>query len=280
MLVYKFLSLGRNPAESWTLPDRNPNGCSSHWPKGRKVVQRRLSSRVSEAKNMINKQKKSRKFSKMHLAKRGRASKEQVMDDCVCKHGGEGIRKMKKYIQKALDFGVESGYLIPKDAAYRVLRVSSDLVSDGNYLKDSRSSGRVVSQDRNRSPDRTPNKLKDCEVHDTRARRSNRKRRSRSGSSPRRQRSRKRKRGRKRGRSANKEEEEQVLEGDDYEFDNQPEKKGSAENASKEKRNDDRSNESDGEKTTMKREEEGSDLSVDEEDTDEDEKKGDDGNKS
>ncbi|XP_076289759.1 uncharacterized protein LOC143213618 [Lasioglossum baleicum] len=272
MLVYEFLD------RQWrTLHDSNRNGYSSHSPKCPNEGQDSPSSRVSEAKHKINKRKKSGN-SKMYLAKRGEVFKEPVMNTCVCKHGGEGIRKMKKYIQKALDFGIESGYLIPKDQAYRVLRVSSDLVSDGNYLKDIKSSSREVSQGRNGRLDRTPNKLRNCEVHDARCRRSHRKRRSRSGSGSRRRTSRRRKRGRKRSRSINRQQE--VVEDDDCQFDKQPEKKNSTENASKEIRHNDQSNESDGEKTTIKKEEEGSDMSVDEDETDEDEKKGDDGNKS
>lgn len=90
---------------------------------------------------------------------------------------------MKNYIQKALDFGVESGYLIPKDAAYKVLRVSSDLMRDSNYMSKSRHADRVVSRNTERSPRRTPIRFEDYEVQDARRRtRSRRRRRSRSGS--------------------------------------------------------------------------------------------------
>lgn len=39
-----------------------------------------------------------------------------------------GVQKAKRYICEALDFGVQSGYLMPKDTKGRLLRVSSDLL--------------------------------------------------------------------------------------------------------------------------------------------------------
>ena len=108
-----------------------------------------------------------------------------------------GIRKMKRYIQKAIDFGVESGYLIPKDAAYKVFRVSSDLMNEGNYESKDRKSDSTVSQVEDRRPRRTPIRFEDNEVQDTkerqrrnRRRRGSWRRRSRSGSRRRRKRTR------------------------------------------------------------------------------------------
>ncbi|KOC65635.1 hypothetical protein WH47_00659, partial [Habropoda laboriosa] len=113
-----------------------------------------------------------------------------------------GVKKMKKYIQKAIDFGVESGYLIPKDAAYKLLRVSSDLMNDGNYAGKVRKSVSRVSQVRDKSPRRTPIKFEDYEVQEARRRRkrrrSGRRRRRRSRSGSRRRRRSRRRRGRRR----------------------------------------------------------------------------------
>jgi len=38
------------------------------------------------------------------------------------------MKEAKKYMKKALNFGVESGYLVPFDPTYRILHMSSDLM--------------------------------------------------------------------------------------------------------------------------------------------------------
>ncbi|XP_068982397.1 probable splicing factor, arginine/serine-rich 7 [Bombus flavifrons] len=196
-------------------------------------------------------------------------------------HGCFGIRKMKRYIQKAIDFGVESGYLIPKDAAYKVLRVSSDLMNEGNYESKDRKSDSTVSQVEDRRPRRTPIRFEDYEVQDARGRRrrsrrrSSRRRRSRSGSRRRRRRSRRRSRrrhGRRRDESGAEEEVVEIENDDDYDFEKQGEKRKSPDNANVSEKNE-RLNQSDGEKKAEKAEDDGSDLSIDEDESDDEEGK-------
>ncbi|XP_031833442.2 uncharacterized protein LOC116427345, partial [Nomia melanderi] len=163
-LVYKFLSLGGRPGDPRTPPAYDQD--TAHSPKRRKELRHSLNSQVAGTRNMVNKRKESNKNSKAHRIKRGYTDRDAAKSSCMCKRGGEGIDRMKMYIQKALDFGVESGYLIPKDTAYKVLRVSSDLVSDGNYVRDGRNSDRAVSRDRDRSPHRTQIKLDDYGVQE------------------------------------------------------------------------------------------------------------------
>ncbi|CAL7950056.1 unnamed protein product [Xylocopa violacea] len=280
-LVYKYL--GESVKEGGAKASRNCDGAKCRFcnrPKPREEVLNSLDSRAG--RGMANKRKESAKNSKIHRVKRRQTSREQTLSSCMQRAtGGEGIKKMKKYIQKAINFGVESGYLIPKDGAYRVLRVSSDLMNDCNYTFKVRKRDSTVSQVRDRSPRRTPIRFEDYEVQDARrrrrrrgrrrGRRRSRRRRSRSGSRRRRRRS--RRRGRRRSASADGEEVVQIENDDDnYDFDKQGEKKKSSENAKRDEGNE-QLNQSDGEKTTDKREDDASDMSMDDEDSDEDEEK-------
>ncbi|KYN21610.1 hypothetical protein ALC57_05986 [Trachymyrmex cornetzi] len=45
-----------------------------------------------------------------------------------CMDRKHGTKEAEKYMKKALNFGVESGYLIPSDPTYRIVHVSSDLM--------------------------------------------------------------------------------------------------------------------------------------------------------
>ncbi|XP_078038483.1 uncharacterized protein LOC144470813 [Augochlora pura] len=260
MLVYQYLRLGPQPAES--------NSFLPQSPKRRRTVRKSLHPRVTNAKNMVKEHRKIYKSNEApRIIKREKYPRYR-RDDF------EATNDMKRYIQKALNFGIEANYLIPTDDSGRVVRVTSNLANDGIYLRDAGSIDNTVSQDKERSPHRSPVQWADGDVQEPRSRRSRRKRRR---SRSRRRRSRRRKRGRRRSRSDNAEYE--VGEDDDYEFDNQPERKSSSETAAaaaKEKRNERATNESDGEKTIARKEEDGSDLSLDDDETDEDEKKGDD----
>lgn len=96
-------------------------------------------------------------------------------------------------MKKALEFGVESGYLIPSDPTYKILRVSSDLMKS-----DSRRSKSVCDTPhfKNRN---SPSRLEDAQVQEQKKRRRRRGRRRqdrklRSSSRMRRSRSRRRKR--------------------------------------------------------------------------------------
>lgn len=126
-----------------------------------------------------------------------------------------GATKARKYMKKALEFGVESGYLIPSDPTYKVLRVSSDLMkSDSRRRNKISTCDGTVSQEVDNTRD-TPGRLEDLQVQEQRRRRrgrrrrgrrrrsrsdSRRRRRSRRGRRRRRRRSRTRSRSRSRSR--------------------------------------------------------------------------------
>ncbi|KOX75886.1 hypothetical protein WN51_12316 [Melipona quadrifasciata] len=133
-LVYKFLSLGGSKEDAREAL-RNYNITKCQFCKRLKRREEVLDCPNSRpGGSMANKRKDTTRNSKVHRVKRRQTSRDQTLSSCMHKSsGGEGMKKMKRYIQKALDFGVESGYLIPKDAAYKVLRVSSDLMNDANY---------------------------------------------------------------------------------------------------------------------------------------------------
>ncbi|XP_076762784.1 uncharacterized protein LOC143430402 [Xylocopa sonorina] len=287
-LVYKYLS--ESVKEGGAEASRNCDGAKCRFcsrPKPREEVLNSLDSRAG--RGMANKRKESAKNSKIHRVKRRQTSREQTLSSCMHRTTSrEGVRRMKKYIQKAINFGVESGYLIPKDEAYRVLRVSSDLTNDSNYTFRVRKRDSTVSQARDRSPRRTsPIRFEDYEVQDARrrrrrGRRRRRSRRSRSRSGSRRRRRRSRRRGRRRSaklfqrttrsRSADGEEVVQIENDDDnYDSDKQDERKKNPENAKRDEGNE-QLNQSDGEKTIdKKREDDASDMSMDDEESDEDE---------
>nr|XP_012137325.1 PREDICTED: arginine/serine-rich protein PNISR-like [Megachile rotundata] len=281
-LVYKYLCLGDGKESRENAAENYIRKC--RFCKRQKHPREVLDSPDSRSiKNMANKRKDSTRNSKLHRVKHRSTNKDQTLSSCMHRSsGGEGIKKMKRYIQKALDFGVESGYLIPKDAAYKVLRVSSALMSDVHY--EGRKSTSPVSPAKNKGARRTPIRFEDYEVQEARRRRRRgrrRRRRSRSGSR-RRRRSRRRRsrRGRRRSGSANPVD---VVEAnnDEYDYKDQAEKRNTTDNASRGEEKE-RTNQSDREKISDKMEEdEGSDLSVDEDETDdEDEKKRDDTTKS
>ncbi|KAK1132860.1 hypothetical protein K0M31_014228 [Melipona bicolor] len=178
-LVYKFLSLGGSKEDAREAL-RNYNITKCQFCKRLKRREEVLDCPNSRpGGSMANKRKDTTRNSKVHRVKRRQTSRDQTLSSCVHKSSGgegksdksykqtadfycisgklqaakthsaicenvlniQGIKKMKRYIQKALDFGVESGYLIPKDAAYKVLRVSSDLMNDANYASRDRSAG-------------------------------------------------------------------------------------------------------------------------------------------
>ncbi|XP_070156860.1 serine/arginine-rich splicing factor 11 [Polyergus mexicanus] len=206
------------------------------------------------------------------------------LQKCV---GGEGSRKARKYIKKALDFAVESGYLIPSDSTYKVLRVSSDL------MKNDPRTSRINTCDRTLSKERdTPTKLEDVQVQEQRRRRRRRRRstrrpRSRSDSRRRRRRSRggRRRRRRRRSRSrspsrvrsrySSPQNPEEVAEdeADDYEMDENDRKSNIHTDDIEREPKTIRSNQSDEGQSMKKTKENGSDLSVDEDETDDEEKK-------
>ncbi|XP_076166256.1 uncharacterized protein LOC143146131 [Ptiloglossa arizonensis] len=191
-LVYKFLSLGCGEGRKKSS-DATYEYCRfcKHGKRRGEVV----NSLDSHGKNMVNKRRDTKKNSRVHRVKRRHTARDQTLSRCThSRIRGEGVKKMKKYIQKALDFGVESGYLIPKDAEYRILRVSSDLMHDGNYMSKSRNSDRLVSQERDETPRQTPIRFEDYEVQDAKRRKSSHRKRKRSRSNSRR----KRKRGKRR----------------------------------------------------------------------------------
>lgn len=67
--------------------------------------------------------------SKLHTVRQRRRTSKNHSCLSSCVHrcvGGEAVKKMQ--IMKALDFGIQSGYLVPTDKTYRILHVSSDLL--------------------------------------------------------------------------------------------------------------------------------------------------------
>ncbi|KAK9309465.1 hypothetical protein QLX08_000937 [Tetragonisca angustula] len=280
-LVYKFLSLGGSKEDAReALRNYNITKCQfCKRLKRREEVVDCPNSRPGGS--MANKRKDTTRNSKVRRVKRRQTSRDQTLSSCMHKSsGGEGIKKMKRYIQKALDFGVESGYLIPKDAAYKVLRVSSDLMNDVNYASKDRRSDGVVSQVRGRSPRRTPIRFEDYEVQDARRRRRGRRRgrrrrrrsrrgRRRSRSRSKRGRRRRSRGGRKRDASGAEEEVVDIENEDEYDFGKQGEQRKSPEAATRSGEND-HLNQSNSEK---KKEDDASDLSMDEEETDDEEEK-------
>ncbi|XP_076234041.1 uncharacterized protein LOC143178976 [Calliopsis andreniformis] len=187
-LVFKFLSLGSREVGKCSFSDSSTKCPFCKRPKRHGEVLNSLDDPAAIVKSMANKRKdSSRKSKRVHHVKRRQTAKNQKLSACMYKcEGNKDAKKMKKYIQKALEFGVESGYLIPKDAAYKVLRVSSDLMCDGHHVNKARYLDRAVSRDR--SPHRAPIKFEDCEVQDARRRRRSRRRRRRSRSRSRRRR--------------------------------------------------------------------------------------------
>lgn len=100
-------------------------------------------------------------------------------------------------MRKVLNFGIESGYLIPSDPTYKILRVSSDLMKS-----DSRRS-KSVSDTAFFKDHNSPTRFEDLQVQEQRRRRRRKSkgRKLRSSSRIRRSRSRRRKRrSRSRGR--------------------------------------------------------------------------------
>ncbi|XP_050460453.1 probable splicing factor, arginine/serine-rich 5 [Cataglyphis hispanica] len=194
--------------------------------------------------------------------------------------GGKDTRKVRKYIKKALDFAVESGYLIPSDSTYKVLRVSSDLMKSDPRTNRINTCDKALSKERE-----SPTKQDDLQVQEQRRRRGRRPRRRsrirgrRLRSRSRRRRSRRGRRRRSRSRSRSRysspqsSEEVAENEADDYEMDENDRKSNiHADDIEREPKTT-RSNQSDEGQSMKKTEENGSDLSVDEDETDDDEEK-------
>ncbi|CAL1675135.1 unnamed protein product [Lasius platythorax] len=207
------------------------------------------------------------------------------LQKCV---GGEGTRKARKYIKKALDFAVESGYLIPSDSTCKVLHVSSDLMKSDPRTSRINTCDRALSKERD-----TPTRLEDLQVQEQRRRRRRRRsrrargRRSRSDLRKRRRsrgrRRRRRRRRRSRSRSPSRvrsrysspQNPEEVAEdeADDYEMDENDRKSNIHTDDREREPKTTRSNQPDEGQSMKKTEENGSDLSVDEDETDDEEEK-------
>ncbi|TGZ52296.1 Uncharacterized protein DBV15_09239 [Temnothorax longispinosus] len=216
--------------------------------------------------------KNSGRVSKLHNVKRRPISKDlpiSHLQKCV---DSKDTRKARKYMKKALDFGVESGYLIPSDPTHKILRVSSDLMKS-NSRRSKSICDTALSKNRN-----IPTRLEDLQVQEQKRRRRRRGRlgrRSRSGSRTRRRsrrrrsrRSRSRSKGRRRKSSPQNPEEVAEDKADDYEMDeNDPKRDIHTDDVEREPKTV-RSSRPDEEQSTKKAEEDGSDLSGDEDETD------------
>lgn len=232
--------------------------------------------------------------SKLHAVRQHRTSKNHAgLSACIHRCvGGEGLRKVRNYIMKALDFGVESGYLVPTDRTYRMLRVSSDLLakkkrqSTRNRTRCSRKTCEKWAARRNYDDEmedeetRSSPRFEDYPVQDARRKRKPHRRRSVSKSRSRR-RSRSKQR-RRRGRSSgNPKEAGEDDDEEDYDTaDNSVKKTSDKEHTSKELKSSRSKTQYNG-KSNGKEADDISEVSVDEDDTDEDDdKKGNDNTKS
>ncbi|XP_011496576.1 PREDICTED: peptidyl-prolyl cis-trans isomerase G-like [Ceratosolen solmsi marchali] len=101
-----------------------------------------------------------------------------------------GVQKAKQYICQALNFGVQSGYLMLKDSKGQLLKVSSDLYQttdkNKNYSIKCLHSGDADStaerkQTRKRQLDSAEKSHDNCDINEARRNKSNKKGRSRSG---------------------------------------------------------------------------------------------------
>ncbi|KAG7202902.1 hypothetical protein KM043_010045 [Ampulex compressa] len=264
-LVYDFLSYAKKYGEQNAARDNIGKCHYCQLQKRQDEVLDSVDSKRSQGKSMGYKPyKDTGRNSKSGGTKNHRISRAQAS---TTHRAAGGSEKARKYVKRALDFGLESGYLIPSDT-YNVLRVSSELMNTKAQKSAIGKHERALSRDR--SPRQTPARFEDYEVQDAgrrrRSRRRRGRRRSRSGSKRRRRMS--RRRGRKRSRSENPEE---AVGGDDYGLDNNGEERNiHAGDVERDPKNA-RMNSPDGEKTVVKGEDEGTDLSADEDETDEEE---------
>ncbi|KAK2580591.1 hypothetical protein KPH14_007713 [Odynerus spinipes] len=235
---------------------------------------------------------------KQHRSPKNHASLSPCIHRCVggesellartnehSKHRSADWRRVRNYIMKALDFGVESGYLVPTDRSYRMLRVSSDLLNKHkrkrtpSKARKHRSKACVESwcsregdkyeelDDDNRSPTR----FEEYPVQDAKRKR-RRSSRKRSRSRSRRRRS-SRRSTRKRKGEENPEEAGEDDEDEDYEIDENAGKKTICTEHTSNDSKSTRSKTQDTGKTNAQGNDDISDVSVDEDDTDEEEDK-------
>ncbi|XP_047363924.1 serine/arginine-rich splicing factor 4-like [Vespa velutina] len=225
--------------------------------------------------------------SKLHAVRQRRRSSKNHAGLSSCVHGcvgSEGLQKIRDHIMKALDFGIESGYLVPTDATCKMLRVSSDLLEKRQRRRIEKTNETTTMKYRRKGSedswnlrekenkeiepvDSSTKKFEECSVQEARRKRKNCRRNCRSRSRSEGNRCRSRRRSRRRGSSENPEklgEDE-----DDYE----PDKNSGKKNARNERANSgsrsSRSKTQEIDRTDAERSDDISDISLDEYETDE-----------
>lgn len=223
--------------------------------------------------------------SKLHAVRQHRTSKNRAsLSSCIHRPvGGEGLRKVRNYIMKALDFGVESGYIVPMDRSYKMLRVSSDLFgshrrgttskkmkyNDKTY-ECSKCMGVKERDDEMDDENRSTMRFEDYPVQD--ARRKQRRKRRRSQSRSRRRRRSRKSRRRRRGGENPEEAGDDDEDDDDEEIDDNTSKKSArTEHTTNDSKT--RSKTQDTGKNNVENTDDISDISIDDDDTDEEEDK-------
>ncbi|XP_020280061.1 uncharacterized protein DDB_G0283697-like [Pseudomyrmex gracilis] len=150
---------------------------------------------VVESADTLQRDKKMDRGTRRNHGKVAKSRNQRALKDLPISYlrkcvGGEGTTgtTARKYVKRALDFGVKSGFLIPSDSSSKVLRVSSDLMKSDTQNRISTCDRDALSKDHG-----IPTKLDDdLQVQEQR------RRRRRRGRSRTRSRSRSRRRGRRR----------------------------------------------------------------------------------
>ncbi|KYQ58124.1 hypothetical protein ALC60_02856 [Trachymyrmex zeteki] len=178
-------------------------------------------------------------------------------------------KEATKYMKKALNFGVESGYLIPSNSTYRILCVSSDLMKSDSRRNNISICDMILCKNRD-----IPTRLKDSQKQKRRQTRQGRYRRDQRLRSASRTRHKSRMRKKRRSRSCSRrrrrysspQNTEEVTddEADDYEMNENDPKSNIHTDDVEKKSKTIRLNQGNEEQSTKKVKEDGSDLSIDE----------------
>ncbi|KAL2711451.1 serine/arginine-rich splicing factor 4-like [Vespula squamosa] len=221
--------------------------------------------------------------SKLHAVREHRRSSRSRAGLSSCVHrcvGSEGLQKIRNHIMKALDFGIESGYLVPTDATYKMLRVSSELLEKRRRGRTEKKEGETTKYRRKgsedswnlrdkenkevESADRSTKKFEEHSVQDARRRQSGRRNcRSRSRSRGNRRRSRRRCR-----RCSPENPEEMGEDEDDYESNKNSGKRNARKERASSGSRSSRSKTQEIDRTDVGRSDDVSDISLDEDETD------------
>ncbi|XP_036145281.1 uncharacterized protein LOC114255736 isoform X2 [Monomorium pharaonis] len=175
-LVYKFLIANED------FDNTDSNFVSKCRCCGQKKRVKEIIDSLQTGQNVGSKIKQERRkdrdrISKLHNVKRCSVSKNlpiSSLQNCV---NSEDIRKAKRYVRKALNFGVDSGYLIPSNSMYKILRVSSDLMRSDSRRSKINICGMAFSKNRD-----VPSRLEELQEQRKKQKRHKQDQKSRSGS--------------------------------------------------------------------------------------------------